>query len=90
MASLRRSGRKQQTRLSFNPLPTSSPAAADLPEQIQSRVAAVRYNPLGSPTKKRRLHSSSRQPELNFKSSVPAPELPTPEPSSQLEVRQQD
>ncbi|KAL8801547.1 MAG: hypothetical protein Q9182_004389 [Xanthomendoza sp. 2 TL-2023] len=90
MVSLRSSGRKQQTRLSFNPLPTSSPAAADLPKQIQSRAAAVRYDHVGSPTKKRRLRSSSRQTELDFKSGLPAPELPTPEPSSQVEGGQLD
>lgn len=96
MESRRSSRRKQQTRLSFNPLPTSSPAASALPKQIQSRAAAVRYDTMASPTKKRRLRSSSGQAKLDFN---PAPlhmihdssasnqmGLPTPEPSSQIEA----
>ncbi len=99
MVSLRSSGRKQQTRLSFNPLPTSSPGAS-LPDQIPSRAAAVRYDPMESPTKRRRLRSSSGQAKLNFdappsyRESHPSTrskvELPTPEPSSQIEVKSED
>ncbi|KAL8783584.1 MAG: hypothetical protein Q9213_004513 [Squamulea squamosa] len=92
MVSLRSSGRKQQTRLSFNPLPTSSPAASGLPEQIQSRAAAVRYDAMASPTKKRRLRSSSGQTKLDFDSTPRIGDksqlrvaLPTPEPSSQID-----
>ncbi|KAL9000346.1 MAG: hypothetical protein Q9169_001063 [Polycauliona sp. 2 TL-2023] len=84
MVSLRSSQRKQQTRLSFNPLPTSSPAASGLPEQIQSRAAAVRYGNIASPSKKRRLRSSSGQAKLDF--DVGSKVLPTPEPSSQVEA----
>ncbi|KAL8730340.1 MAG: hypothetical protein Q9166_004105 [cf. Caloplaca sp. 2 TL-2023] len=100
MASLRNSRRKQQTRLSFNPLPTSSPVASGLPEQLQSQAAAVRYDTMESPTKKRRLRSASGQVKLGFEILVPATgshqrardkfALPTPEPSSQIEVKQDD
>ncbi|CAL8574082.1 hypothetical protein XPA_000055 [Xanthoria parietina] len=96
MESRRSSRRKQQTRLSFNPLPTSSPAASALPTQIQSRAAAVRYDTMASPTKKRRLRSSSGQAKLDFNaapvhmihdsSASNQMGLPTPEPSSQIEA----
>ncbi|KAL8644029.1 MAG: hypothetical protein Q9226_007974, partial [Calogaya cf. arnoldii] len=100
MVTLRSSGRKQQTRLSFNPLPTSSPAASGLHEQIQHRAAAVRYDTMASPTKKRRLRSHSGQAKLDFDA---APShitnhltasnkmaLPTPEPSSQIEAKHEN
>lgn len=96
------SSTRKQTRLSFSPLPSSSPAASDLPEQIQNRAAAVRYDAFGSPTKKRRIvPPRSGQGKLDFESRMPikkhyggsddasAP-LPTPEPSSQVEVKQEE
>ncbi|KAL8846427.1 MAG: hypothetical protein Q9221_008487 [Calogaya cf. arnoldii] len=100
MVTLRSSGRKQQTRLSFNPLPTSSPAASDLNEQIQHRAAAVRYDTMASPTKKRRLRSHSGQVKLDF-NAAPSQitshstasnkmALPTPEPSSQIEAEHEN
>lgn len=55
MPSTRSSTRKMQTRLKFTPLPSSSPAAAKYPTQIQERAASIRYNELSSPTKRRRL-----------------------------------
>ena len=57
MSTQRRSNRKKrQTQLSFTPLPSSSPAASQYPEQVQRRAASVRYeNTLMSPTKKRRI-----------------------------------
>ena len=58
MPSTRSSSRKKQTRLSFTPLSSSSPAAAEYPSQIQERAAAVRYYDLSSPTKKRRVAHS--------------------------------
>ncbi|KAL8880134.1 MAG: hypothetical protein Q9192_008085, partial [Flavoplaca navasiana] len=86
MVTLRNSGQKQQTRLSFNPLPTSSPSASALPEQIQNRAAAVRYDTMGSPTKKRRLRSSPAQAKLVIDTVSNKAALPTPEPSSQIEA----
>jgi len=54
MSQPRRSIRKKrQTQLSFTPLPSSSPAASQYPEQIASRAASVRYGE--SPTKKQRV-----------------------------------
>ena len=38
----------------FSPLPSSSPAASDYPDQVQRRAAAVRYDQSPSPSKKRR------------------------------------
>ncbi|KAA6408641.1 MAG: triosephosphate isomerase [Lasallia pustulata] len=55
MPQTRASTRKTQTRLAFTPLPSSSPAAAKYPSQIQDRVAAVRYSDPSTPSKRRRL-----------------------------------
>ena len=61
MTPLRKSTRKKrQTQLSFTPLPSSSPAVSQSPEQIQQRAAAVRYDSdAASPTKKRRVGNDS-------------------------------
>ncbi|KAL9001827.1 MAG: hypothetical protein Q9188_005215 [Gyalolechia gomerana] len=98
MVSHRSSKKKQQTRLSFTPLPSSSPAATDLPEHTQTRIANVRYDLMASPTKKRRLAPpSSGTSELGFRVNVPAANdstiggaLPTPEPSSQIQAGHED
>ena len=55
--SLRRSNRKQQTQLTFSPLPSSSAAASGYSDQIQRRAAAVRYDQSPSPSKKRRVNN---------------------------------
>ncbi|KAI4194484.1 MAG: hypothetical protein LQ348_002641, partial [Seirophora lacunosa] len=98
MVSLRSSKRKQQTRLNFTPLPSSSPIPSDLPELIRTKAANVRYDSIASPTKKRRLEDASTLPRsrrLNFEVTAPAAKgsgqemgLPTPEPSSQMEAKQ--
>ena len=61
MTPLRKSSRKKrQTQLSFTPLPSSSPALSQYPEQIQQRAASVRYDSdAASPTKKRRVGQGS-------------------------------
>lgn len=61
MSQTRRSTRKKrQTQLSFTPLPSSSPAASQYPEQVQRRAASVRYDhTASSPTKKRRTGGST-------------------------------
>ena len=61
MTQLRKSTRKKrQTQLSFTPLPSSSPALSQVPEQIQQRAASVRYDSdAASPTKKRRVGKDS-------------------------------
>ena len=65
MSSLRRSNRKQQTHLTFSPLPSSSPATSDYPDQIQRRAAAVHYDQSPSPSKRRRVtNAPSRQTML--------------------------
>lgn len=52
------SKRKQQTRLSFSPLPSSSPAAKSYNKQIRDRAAAVTIEGSPSPAKRRKLNSS--------------------------------
>lgn len=101
MSQPRRSSRKKrQTQLSFSPLPSSSPAASQYPEQIQQRAAAIRYDSDASPTKKRRIAIQShhkppsgtfgpRQQRIQIMIPSPSPsktyeQLPTPAPSSQV------
>ena len=61
MSQIRKSTRKKrQTQLSFTPVPSSSPALAQYPEQVQQRAASVRYDSdAASPTKKRRVGNDS-------------------------------
>ena len=61
MSQIRKSTRKKrQTQLSFSPLPSSSPAVSQYPEQVQQRAASVRYDSdAASPTKKRRVGNDS-------------------------------
>ncbi|KAL2048305.1 hypothetical protein N7G274_000216 [Stereocaulon virgatum] len=60
MSAPRKSTRKKrQTQLSFSPLPSSSPAASQYPDQIQPRAASVRYDNDGSsPVKRRRVENA--------------------------------
>ncbi|KAL8734617.1 MAG: hypothetical protein Q9181_003133 [Wetmoreana brouardii] len=101
MPPLKASRCKKQTRLRFTPPPSSSPAASDLPEQTQLRAAAVRYAAMESPTKKRRLapaNPGQKIPQLDL--TIPSSTshrnrthdmaLPTPAPSSQVEVQQEE
>ncbi|KAL8897309.1 MAG: hypothetical protein Q9207_007274 [Kuettlingeria erythrocarpa] len=100
MVSSRSSQHRQQTRLNFAPLPSSSPLASDLPQYVQSKAANIRYDWTASPTKKRRLapasaSGSGRHHVLEV--SVPTAHgfgegtaLPTPEPSSQIAATYED
>ncbi|KAK0928616.1 hypothetical protein LTR29_017311 [Friedmanniomyces endolithicus] len=49
--------RRQQTRLTFTPLPSSSPATKGYPQQIQDRAATVGYSG-SSPAKRRKLQAT--------------------------------
>lgn len=65
---------KWQTRLTFSPLPSSSPAAAGYPEEVQGRAATIGYDSPGRPIKKRRVdNDSSNSAMLSPVSSSPAP-----------------
>ena len=72
-----RSRRKQQTRLSFQPLPSSSPAKDHYSSAVQDRLASVRFQDN---------RSSPRRSTRSLK-QVDADTLPTPEPSSQPQVK---
>ena len=90
MPRTRNSIGKRQTRLAFTPLPSSSPAAKNYPDQIQQRAAAVRYEDPTSPS--RRLRSKQLLPsDLTLDggniSSVEKMTLPTPAASSQANCR---
>lgn len=65
---------KWQTRLTFSPLPSSSPAAAGYPEQLQGRAAAIGYDNPGRPVKKRRVDNDSSG------STMPSPASSSPVP----------
>ncbi|KAI4214180.1 MAG: hypothetical protein LQ351_003265 [Letrouitia transgressa] len=95
-----RSTRKYQTRLTFTPLPSSSPTVPESSEQDQRHVASVRYESFSSPAKKRRMGSSSAimsasSPASGTPVSVTSSrskkghglQLPTPLPSSQNDPR---
>ncbi|KAL6721748.1 hypothetical protein ACLMJK_000853 [Lecanora helva] len=70
MSHQRRPGKKKrQTQLSFSPLPSSSPAAAQYPEQIARRAASVRYDE--SPTKKQRVMNPSSSSMFRSPASSP-------------------
>ena len=65
-----RSKKKRQTRLTFSPLSSSSPAASSYSSQIKERAAAVRYDNHGRSAKKRRINGHSpAQPTLDSISS---------------------
>jgi len=65
---------KWQTRLTFSPLPSSSPAAAGYSEQSQGRAAAIGYDSPGRPIKKRRVDNDlSNSAMLSPVSSSPVP-----------------
>ncbi len=65
---------KWQTRLTFSPLPSSSPATAGYPEQLQGRAAAIGYDSPGRPIKKRRVDNDlSNSAMLSPISSSPVP-----------------
>ena len=53
--------RRQQTRLTFTPLPSSSPATKGYPQQIQDRAATVGYSG-SSPAKRRKLQATDDAP----------------------------
>ncbi|MCJ1429961.1 hypothetical protein MMC29_007876, partial [Sticta canariensis] len=88
------SPRKRQTRLTFTPLPSSSPAAKAYPAQIQQRGAAVCYEDFSSPTRKGRIagnlpvtsHLSSNLGHTSQGRRLRSGNisLPTPEASSQV------
>lgn len=70
--------RSQQTRLTFTPLPPSSPASKGYPQQIRDRSAAVSLDISPSPAKRRRLHSSNTDEGGKQHKLL----LPTPEASN--------
>ena len=67
-----RSTRKRQTRLSFQPVASSSPEASKLSASLRPRAAVVRFEQGGTSRKKRRLRiedSINGQNELDQASS---------------------
>lgn len=63
-----------QTRLTFSPLPSSSPAAAKYPEQVQERAASVRYSSPHQRSGKRQTgNGPSDRTMLSPSSSSPVP-----------------
>lgn len=72
------SKRKQQARITFTPIPSSSPAVQGYNAQIQARAAAVGYGDASQSSKRRKLQSSV--PSDAASQNTPADAmLPTPE-----------
>ena len=83
--SARRSNRKQQTQLTFSPLPSSSPAASGYPDQTRRRAAAIRCDLSPSPSKRRRVNDAPHCQTVP--ATVNSHGLNTPTKSSQSVAR---
>ena len=59
----RKAARKQQTRLGFTPIPSSSPAAKEYHPQIRDRASAVTLVGSPSPAKRRKLYDTDLDDE---------------------------
>ena len=71
-----RARKKRQTRLTFAPLSSSSPAASQYPDQIKERAAAVRYDNHGRSAKRMRpSRSSSSQAKLTSSFTYSSPKV---------------
>jgi hypothetical protein len=72
---------KRQTRITFDPLPPSSPALSKLSKSIRDRAATVRHDGL-SPAKRRKVQDASSSHGSVFTSKVPVESFPpTPDPT---------
>ena len=68
--------KKRQTRLTFSPLSSSSPAASQYPDQIKERAAAVRYDNHGRSAKRLRPSTrSSSQARLTSSFTYSSPKV---------------
>ncbi|KAI9760900.1 MAG: hypothetical protein M4579_001401 [Chaenotheca gracillima] len=90
MSSARRSLRKRQTRLTFDPLPSSSPQAASLPDQVKGKASAVSFRGSKKPNYQDKLfsyqHTANGAPGPSSSPAGGQPalaRLPTPLNSSQ-------
>ncbi|KAH0287659.1 hypothetical protein KCU62_g5782, partial [Aureobasidium sp. EXF-3399] len=76
---------KRQTRLTFDPLPTSSPAPSDMSQSVRDRAATVRFEG-ATPSKRRKVRdapgasslSSAIVPDILKESLPPTPDLTGP------------
>ena len=76
---------KRQTRLTFDPLPTSSPAPSDMSQSVRDRAATVRFEG-ANPSKRRKVRdapgasslSSTLVPDIQKESLPPTPDLTGP------------
>ncbi|KAG9836541.1 hypothetical protein KCU98_g8885, partial [Aureobasidium melanogenum] len=74
---------KRQTRLTFDPLPTSSPAPSDMSKSVRDRAATVRFEG-ANPAKRRKVRDAPGAPSLAsaIASEIPEKSLPpTPGPT---------
>ncbi|KAI4763410.1 hypothetical protein E4T52_04588 [Aureobasidium sp. EXF-3400] len=74
---------KRQTRLTFDPLPTSSPAPSDMSQSVRDRAATVRFEG-ANPTKRRKVRDAPGASSLSstITSEIPTESLPpTPDPT---------
>lgn len=76
-----RAARKKQARLSFTPLPSSSPASKDYHKQIRERAAAVSLEGTPRSSKYRRVHDDDSDLEVLPEDETPT--MPTPDATLQ-------
>ncbi|KAI4744825.1 hypothetical protein E4T50_04818 [Aureobasidium sp. EXF-12298] len=72
---------KRQTRLTFDPLPTSSPAPSDMSKSVRDRAATVRFEG-ANPAKRRKVRDTPGAPSLTSAITPDVPEKslpPTPD-----------
>ncbi|KAH0358771.1 hypothetical protein KCU84_g7865, partial [Aureobasidium melanogenum] len=75
---------KRQTRLTFDPLPTSSPAPSDMSKSVRDRAATVRFEG-ANPAKRRKVRDVPGAPSLASAITPDVPEKslpPTPDPTN--------
>ncbi|KAH0066232.1 hypothetical protein KCU96_g18791, partial [Aureobasidium melanogenum] len=75
---------KRQTRLTFDPLPTSSPAPSDMSKSVRDRAATVRFEG-ANPAKRRKVRDVLGAPSLASAITPDVPEKslpPTPDPTN--------
>ncbi|KAG9698761.1 hypothetical protein KCU95_g2383, partial [Aureobasidium melanogenum] len=72
---------KRQTRLTFDPLPTSSPAPSDMSKSVRDRAATVRFEG-ANPAKRRKVHDAPGPSLASITPDIPEKSLPpTPDPT---------
>lgn len=84
------STRKRQKRITFTPLPSSSPAAQGYNSQIQERAAAVGYGDSSQSSKRRKLQPSALANESNAVNETAMADVMLPTPAEDVQANGDD